>query len=131
MTHGRPARRALPPPAPGEREQQMAVKVILTFTSGSLKGRQCEFTGPARYVLGRSVDCDVLLPTTPEFMEVSRHHFMLDIDPPAVQVRDLRSRNGTFLNGRDIGLGPPCPRERRERRGRQGRAVPGPSLQVQ
>jgi len=85
----------------------MAVKVILTFTSGSLKGRQCEFTGPARYVLGRSVDCDVLLPTTPEFMEVSRHHFMLDIDPPAVQVRDLRSRNGTFLNGRDIGLGPP------------------------
>jgi pSer/pThr/pTyr-binding forkhead associated (FHA) protein len=34
---------------------------------------------------------------------VSRHHCLLDIDPPRVMVRDLGSRNGTFLNGKKIG----------------------------
>jgi pSer/pThr/pTyr-binding forkhead associated (FHA) protein len=35
---------------------------------------------------------------------VSRHHCRLDIDPPHISVRDLGSRNGTYINGRLIGL---------------------------
>ena len=38
---------------------------------------------------------------------VSRHHCKLDIDPPHVGVRDLGSRNGTYINGRLIGLRDP------------------------
>ena len=34
---------------------------------------------------------------------VSRRHCQLDIDPPHIRVRDLGSRNGTFLNGDRIG----------------------------
>jgi len=83
----------------------MAVKVTLTFTSGTLKGQRREFTQPAKCVIGRSHDCDVHLPTTLEFRRVSRRHCVLDIDPPSVQVRDLGSRNGTFLNGKNIA---PC-----------------------
>ena len=82
----------------------MAVKVTLTFTSGTLKGQQREFTQPAKCVIGRSRDCDVRLPALPEFLRVSRRHCVLDIDPPSVQVRDLGSRNGTFLNGENIAL---------------------------
>jgi pSer/pThr/pTyr-binding forkhead associated (FHA) protein len=82
----------------------MAVKVTLTFTSGTLKGQKREFTQPAKCVIGRSSDCDIHFPTTVEFLCVSRHHCVLDIDPPSVQVRDLGSRNGTFLNEKNISL---------------------------
>jgi eukaryotic-like serine/threonine-protein kinase len=36
-------------------------------------------------------------------LNVSRHHCVFDIDPPHVHVRDLGSRNGTYVNGRKIG----------------------------
>src|SRR5262245_12879682 len=81
----------------------MTVKITLTFTGGTLKGQKREFPRAGKYVLGRSSDCDIQLPTALEFMEVSRHHCVLDIDPPAIQARDLGSRNGTFVNGENIG----------------------------
>lgn len=84
----------------------MTGTITLTFTDGTLKGQKREFNRPGKYVLGRSRDCDIQLPTTLEFMEVSRHHCMLDIDTSAVQVRDLGSRNGTFVNGEPIGQRP-------------------------
>ncbi|MBI1917808.1 MAG: FHA domain-containing protein [Planctomycetes bacterium] len=80
----------------------MSVKITLTFTNGTLKGQKREFSRPGKVVIGRSNDCDLQLPTTLEFMDVSRHHCVLDIDPPALQVRDLGSRNGTFVNGENI-----------------------------
>ena len=93
----------------------MDIKVTLTFLNGSLKGQKREFSGPARCVIGRAGDCDLQLPSGLEFMEVSRHHCELSIDPPAVQVRDLGSRNGTFINGNNIGQRQP------------GQAVGGPA----
>jgi len=81
----------------------MTEKITFTFTSGTLKGQKREFTQPGKFVLGRSSDCDIQLPTTLEFMGISRHHCVLDIDPPAIQVRDLGSRNGTYVNGENIG----------------------------
>ena len=81
----------------------MTVKITLTFTNGTLQAQKRDFTEPGQCVIGRSNDCDIQLPTTLEFMEVSRHHCVLTIDPPALQVRDLGSRNGTFLNGQNIG----------------------------
>ena len=84
----------------------MTVKITLTFTGGTLKGQKREFTRPGKYVFVRSSDCDIQLPTTLEFMEVSRHHCVLDLDPPAIQVRDLGSRNGTYINGENVGQRP-------------------------
>jgi pSer/pThr/pTyr-binding forkhead associated (FHA) protein len=37
---------------------------------------------------------------------VSRRHCLLEIDPPSVRVRDIGSRNGTFINGEMIGQRP-------------------------
>jgi pSer/pThr/pTyr-binding forkhead associated (FHA) protein len=39
---------------------------------------------------------------------ISRHHCQLEIDPPLVQIGDLGSSNGTYINGRKVD---PIPKE--------------------
>src|SRR5262249_45959826 len=53
--------------------------------------------------IGRSADCLVRLPGNQASLTASRRHCLLDIDPPAVRVRDLGSLNGTYVNGRKVG----------------------------
>jgi transcriptional regulator of acetoin/glycerol metabolism len=55
-----------------------------------------------RLLLGRADDCQVILKGT----EASRHHSELVRDGPLVLLRDLSSRNGTFLNGEKISEAP-------------------------
>jgi pSer/pThr/pTyr-binding forkhead associated (FHA) protein len=76
-------------------------KVILTATHGDLTGREFAFDGPATCVLGRCVDCAIRLPG--EDWTVSRHHCLLEVDPPLVRVQDLGSLNGTYVNGGLVG----------------------------
>ena len=86
----------------------MAAKVTLTVLGGALDGTEFEFDKPNRCVIGRSEDCSVRLPNRGwAFQMVSRHHCQLEIDPPTIQVRDLGSRNGTYVNDRLIGLRAP------------------------
>ena len=79
----------------------MSPQVILTATHGDLKGREFTFDGPATCVIGRCVDCNIRLPT--DDWTVSRHHCLLEIDPPLVRVQDLGSLNGTYVNGEKVG----------------------------
>jgi phosphoserine phosphatase RsbU/P len=51
-----------------------------------------------RAVLGRDPDCDIVL----ELGAVSRHHARVVREDATFYVEDLKSRNGTFLNGRRI-----------------------------
>jgi serine/threonine-protein kinase len=79
-------------------------RVILTVTSSPLRGAKHIFDEPRMCLIGRAPDCDIQLslPNDPRFANISRHHCEIDIDPPAVRVRDLGSRNGTWLNGERI-----------------------------
>jgi pSer/pThr/pTyr-binding forkhead associated (FHA) protein len=43
-------------------------------------------------------------------MLISRCHCRLDIDPPNIQVRDLNSSNGTFINGERVDPVDPGPK---------------------
>jgi pSer/pThr/pTyr-binding forkhead associated (FHA) protein len=61
------------------------------------------YTEPARAIVGRADNCDLRLPSDGLHADVSRHHCEFEIEPPAVRVRDLGSRNGTFVNGKLIG----------------------------
>jgi hypothetical protein len=54
-------------------------------------------------LIGRGEDCEPRLANDEDHKSVSRHHCLLDINPPDVRVRDLGSRNGTFVNGVNIG----------------------------
>ena len=52
--------------------------------------------------MGRALDCFVQLSGTERDQLISRHHCQLDIAPPSVQIRDLGSRNGTYINGKQV-----------------------------
>src|SRR5215831_7413668 len=84
----------------------LPVRVTLTITKGVLSGEEHVFNDSARWVLGRSPDCDIALPMDLLHRDISRHHCSFEIDPPTVRVRDLNSLNGTYVNGEKIGQRP-------------------------
>jgi pSer/pThr/pTyr-binding forkhead associated (FHA) protein len=88
------------------KEETMVARITLTAENGPLKGKDYVFTRNQRCLVGRSKDCDFQLPEVFVFMTVSRHHCLLDVDPPRISVLDLGSRNGTYINGQRI-----CPYE--------------------
>ena len=70
----------------------MDVKLVLFKKNGSQK----TFPLPSEVtVIGRRQDCDLCIP----LMLVSRRHCEVDKEMDAIKLRDLGSRNGTFLNG--------------------------------
>jgi pSer/pThr/pTyr-binding forkhead associated (FHA) protein len=78
-------------------------KIILTPATRELPEKEFVFEEPAQCLIGRARDCDIQLPGDEGHADVSRHHCLLDIDPPKVRVSDLGSRNGTYVNGEKIG----------------------------
>jgi hypothetical protein len=85
----------------------MAVQVILQVIQGKLEGKTYRFPKRTVCLVGRAEDCRIRLPSDADHRTVSRHHCLLDIDPPRVRVQDFGSRNGTYLNGCKIGQRPP------------------------
>jgi pSer/pThr/pTyr-binding forkhead associated (FHA) protein len=73
-------------------------RITLDVTEAGYKHRQFSFERPETCVVGRAEDCGIRMSALGH-LNVSRHHCLLEIDPPFVQVRDLNSRNGTFVNG--------------------------------
>ncbi|MBN2270264.1 MAG: FHA domain-containing protein [Sedimentisphaerales bacterium] len=73
----------------------MDVSLVLFKKNGSQKS----FSLPSNItVLGRRGDCDLCIPLG----DVSRRHCQLDRNNETLQIRDLGSRNGTFLNGEQV-----------------------------
>jgi eukaryotic-like serine/threonine-protein kinase len=95
--------RVLPGLRVSEKEAAMTRKVKLILSEGNDRPKEFEFQNPARSVVGRADDCDIRFPMDPVHMDISRHHCLFEIDPPTVKVRDLGSRNGTYVNGEKIG----------------------------
>ena len=73
----------------------MDINLVLCKKNGLRKSFQLPSTVT---VIGRREDCDLCIP----LMVVSRKHCELNLDQGALTVRDLGSRNGTFLNGQQI-----------------------------
>ncbi len=71
------------------------MKVELIVTNGRHRGREIRVKGP-KYFIGQAEDCHL----RPASNLVSRHHCVILLTPDGVSVRDLGSRNGTFVNGR-------------------------------
>jgi pSer/pThr/pTyr-binding forkhead associated (FHA) protein len=81
----------------------MSATVTLQCTHGPLHGKQFTYRSPNLCSIGRASDCTIRLPNDYLNWTVSRHHCLLEIDPPLVRVSDLGSLNGTFVNGEPIG----------------------------
>lgn len=76
----------------------MPGKVTLKVVEGCLDQPEYVFPSAGRCVIGRAPECFPHIPPGQRFDHISRRHCELDIDPPAVVVRDLGSTHGTFVN---------------------------------
>src|SRR5688572_28071350 len=81
----------------------MPAKVTLTIIEGELSGREFDFDDRTTCIIGRGGDCNPRIPDDEPHQTISRHHCLLDINPPDIRVRDFGSLNGTYVNGRKIG----------------------------
>lgn len=72
------------------------MQVSLKVLAGPYKGRVFPFDQHDTFLIGRTNDAHLCLPGDRFF---SRHHCLLEIDPPRCYLRDLGSKNGTFVNG--------------------------------
>ena len=75
----------------------MPGRVTLTVTAGPLAGRVFSFERHDTFLFGRSPDCHAELAANDT--TASRHHFLLEANPPQARLRDLGSLNGTHVNG--------------------------------
>ena len=73
----------------------MDVNLILFKKDGSQKAFSVASDAT---IIGRRHDCDLCIP----LMVVSKRHCQLNQNKESVKIRDLDSRNGTFLNGKRI-----------------------------
>ncbi len=81
----------------------MTVTVTLRLVKGRLDRTEYVFDERTTCVLGRATECSPRLPDDDYHRTVSRHHCLLDINPPDARIRDFGSRNGTYVNGEKIG----------------------------
>lgn len=79
------------------------MRVELKVTGGPLYeaskatgGKSFPFDEPDIFIFGRALDAHCSLPSD---LTISRHHFMLEINPPDCTLTDLNSGNGTVVNG--------------------------------
>jgi hypothetical protein len=75
----------------------MAGTVSLVVTAGPIRGQRYDFSQHDTFLFGRAPDCHARLAATDG--AASRHHFLLEVNPPRARLRDLGSLNGTHVNG--------------------------------
>lgn len=91
--------------------------IVLTDGGPELEGEVDE----SRFRVGRSPDCDLVLPPTAEM--VSAYHAEFRVQGGTLCVQDTDSRNGTFVDGERITTWTPLPRASTVRLGRNGPTV--------
>jgi serine/threonine-protein kinase len=75
------------------------MNLVLKVTEGPHQGKTFTFDDHDVFVVGRAPDVHFPLPDDPYF---SRNHFLVELNPPLCRITDLKSRNGTQVNGRRI-----------------------------
>jgi serine/threonine-protein kinase len=73
--------------------------ITLTVIRGPQAGRSFALDGHETFLVGRSASAHFSLPDDPYF---SRHHFLVESNPPLCRLSDLDSHNGTSVNGRRV-----------------------------
>jgi len=80
--------------------ETVSAKIQIKISQGQDAGKVFTFTEHDTFVFGGMADCHACIP---DDTEVSRHHFILEVNPPQACLRDLGSLNGTHVNGKKFG----------------------------
>jgi len=78
----------------------MSNKVQIGVTAGAMKGKSFTFEEHDTFLFGRLEECHCCLP---DDGQVSRRHFIVEVNPPDARIRDFGSLNGTYVNEKKIG----------------------------
>ena len=78
----------------------MSNKVHIAITAGPMTGKAFTFEEHDTFLFGRLEECHCRLP---DDGQVSRRHFIVEVNPPDARVRDFGSLNGTYVKERKIG----------------------------
>jgi pSer/pThr/pTyr-binding forkhead associated (FHA) protein len=84
--------------------------ITLTVVDGPHRGEELSSVGRTQITLGRSEECTFQLRGAVEDLLVSRRHCLINVHPDWIEIRDLESRNGTYVNGQRPGF----PRSKRD-----------------
>jgi serine/threonine-protein kinase len=76
------------------------MRVLITAVAGPHQGEVFSFTGHDTFLVGRSNRAHFRLPEKDEFF--SRLHFLVEVSPPHCRLVDLKSTNGTYVNGQRV-----------------------------
>ena len=82
----------------------MPEKIIFKVIRGGLQDEEFVFEESGLCLVGRSSDSLLRIPKEKD-MRISRRHCLLILDPPSIRIRDLGSRNGTYVNGDRLDAG--------------------------
>ena len=77
------------------------MRVTLSVTEGPEAGKVFVFTQPDNFLVGRTQNAHLRFDRNADRL-ISRMHFLLEVRPSRVMIRDLESKNGTFVNGHRI-----------------------------
>ncbi len=76
----------------------MSSMVKLSVDMGHFAGETYRFDGPMEFVVVRARDCDIQVPDTPDFKDISLHHCALHIEPPRIWLSVFESKAGVFVD---------------------------------
>jgi serine/threonine-protein kinase len=76
------------------------VRVLIAVIAGPHQGQVFTFTGHDTFLVGRSKRAHFRLPEKDEYF--SRIHFLVEVNPPRCRLMDLKSTNGTYVNGQRV-----------------------------
>ena len=82
----------------------MCTRITLTVVDGPHRGEELACVGRTQLTIGRSEECTFQLRGAPDDLQVSRRHCLIAVHPDRVEIRDLESRNGTYVNGQRLGF---------------------------
>src|SRR3954454_9298863 len=78
------------------------MRVTLPVIGGPHAGQVFSFAGHDTFLVGRSKRAHFRLPAKDRYF--SRVHFLVEVNPPQCRLMDMGSRNGTYVNGRRVGV---------------------------
>jgi pSer/pThr/pTyr-binding forkhead associated (FHA) protein len=94
MAETTPTQSSLPSPA------SAPWSITLRVTPGPHAGQTFTFAQHDTFLVGRSKQAHFCLPEKDPFF--SRHHFLIEVNPPLCRLVDLKSHNGTSVNGQRV-----------------------------
>lgn len=78
----------------------MADRTSFSIIAGPMAGRVFPFEEHDTFLFGRLNECHCCLDGD---SQVSRRHFIIEVNPPDARIRDFGSMNGTYVNDKKIG----------------------------